>query len=178
MHGVLQSTKKSVKTYSLCMCGNDKSNSNTDLPRIWFQVWITHNYFRWKRMQHHTFVRMCNRYKSVSHEWWNNPWKKLYLHFRKSNQKCKKLGIYLKLILLIVLLSTNYDSQAHWLLFGLLYSGSCALPGSSRQREMFSLHTAILLQHSQQDVWGVHLHRLWRKQQQLCLAAELHGRVC
>ncbi|XP_032437749.1 tissue factor pathway inhibitor 2 isoform X2 [Xiphophorus hellerii] len=55
---------------------------------------------------------------------------------------------------------------------------SCALSGPSGQREVFGLYNAVLLQHGHQDVRGVCLLGLRRKQQQLCVTAELCGRVC
>lgn len=58
------------------------------------------------------------------------------------------------------------------------HSYSCALSGPSGQREVFGLYNSVLLQHGHQDVRGVCLLGLRRKQQQLCVTAELCGRVC
>lgn len=58
------------------------------------------------------------------------------------------------------------------------HSCPCALPGSSGQRQVFSLHSSVLLQHRHQDVRGVRLLGLRGEQQQLRVEAELHGRVC
>lgn len=76
-----------------------------------------------------------------------------------------------------ILLLKDSNLWAHCVLCGLSHSCSCALHGPSGQRELFSLYNSVLLQHSHQDVRGVHVLWLRREQQQLRLEAELHGRV-